>query len=107
MKRQWSGGIALTMLAMLGGGGALIASTSGASAWCNGPGCYGPPPAAGIVGGMALGALAGAAAAGALAAPPPPPPPVFYDDGPECYLTSRRVWIEGRGWRNRQVEVCD
>ncbi|MGV2979703.1 hypothetical protein ACERNI_05785 [Camelimonas sp. ID_303_24] len=97
----------LAAVAMFGAGGALMAMTSGASAWCSGPGCYGPPPAAGVVGGLAIGALAGAAAAGAFAAPPPPPPPVVYDEGPECYMTSRRVWVEGLGWRRRPVEVCD
>ncbi len=98
--------VVLAAVAMLGAGGALMATTSGAAAWCRGPGCYGPPPAAGVIGGLAIGALAGAAAAAALA-PPPPPPPVVYDEGPECYMTSRRVWVEGLGWRRRQIEVCD
>lgn len=97
--------VALAMLAMASGIGVVALSGTGAAAWCDGYGCGGPPPAAGIVGGLALGALAGAAAAGALA--PPPPPVVVYDDGPECYITSRRVWVEGRGWRRRNVEVCD
>lgn len=97
--------VVLAALAMLGAGGALMATTSGAAAWRHEPGPYGPP-VAGVIGGLAIGALAGAAAAGALA--PPPPPPVFMDDDDgECYMTARRVWVEGLGWRRRQVEVCD
>ena len=63
--------------------------------------------AAGIIGGLAAGALLGAAAAQQPAAPAPvyvaPPPP------PRCYLTrGQPVWDEFRGvWIRPRVQVCD
>jgi hypothetical protein len=59
--------------------------------------------AAGIVGGLALGAAIAAGAAGAAAAPAP----VVVDDEPECRIVVRRVWVEGFGWRRQREEVCD
>ena len=66
--------------------------------------------AAGIIGGLAVGALIGSAAA----APPPPayyaPAPVYVEPapvyGPECRMHRERFW-DGYGWRSRRVEVCD
>jgi hypothetical protein len=81
--------------------------------------CHGCGVAAGVIGGLAAGAIIGGAIAGgpAYAAPgpvyvePPPPPPSYYyddgDDGPVCHIERRRVWVEGWGWRHRRVEVCD
>jgi hypothetical protein len=77
--------------------------------------CHGCGVAAGVVGGLAAGAILGSAIANGgpvYAAPPPPPPPpsaVYYDDddAPVCHVEHRRVWIEGYGWRRRRIEVCD
>jgi hypothetical protein len=72
--------------------------------------CHGCGVAAGVIGGLAAGAIIGGAIAGqpAYAEPPPPPPRVYYeDDGPVCHIERRRVWVEGYGWRHRRIEVCD
>jgi len=58
--------------------------------------------AAGIFGGLAVGALIGAAAQG------PYYGPAYYGPGPYyggCYWTRQRVW-DGWGWRVRPVRVC-
>ncbi len=88
-----------------------IASPTVANAHCDGCGV-----AAGVLGGLAAGAIIGSAVAGPHAyygpgtyyGPDPyyyGPPPAYV--GPECYWTRRRVWIEGWGWRVRRVRVCD
>jgi hypothetical protein len=66
---------------------------------------------AAIIGGLALGALAGAAIAngGYYYAPGPayyyaPGPGYYY--GPRCYWTHQRYW-SGRHWHSRRVRVCD
>ncbi len=75
--------------------------------------CRGCGVAAGVVGGLAAGAIIGSAIAnsGPVYAGPPPPPPsaVYYDDddAPVCHVERRRVWVEGYGWRHRRIEVCD
>ena len=75
--------------------------------------CHGCGIAAGVVGGLAAGAIIGGALASqpAYAEPPPPPPPRYYyeddGDGPICHVERRRVWVEGYGWRHHRVEVCD
>ena len=68
--------------------------------------------AAGIIGGTALGIMAGAAAAGA--APPPPPPgyyapgPAYYAPGPRCWYERRRVWDpDGDEYIIRPVRICN
>jgi hypothetical protein len=90
---------------------ALVAAAlpSSALARCNGCGI-----AAGVIGGVAAGALIGSAIAGPpapvyVAPPPPPPSAVYYDeaDAPVCHVERHRVWVEGYGWRHRRVEVCD
>jgi hypothetical protein len=68
--------------------------------------------AAGVVGGLAAGAILGSAIANSgpvYAAPRPPPSAVYYDDddAPVCHVERRRVWIEDYGWRRRRIEVCD
>lgn len=59
--------------------------------------------AAGILGGLAVGALIGAATANG------PyyyaPSPVYYY-GPHCYWTHARYW-NGWTWHWRRVRVCD
>jgi hypothetical protein len=59
--------------------------------------------AAGVIGGLALGALLGAAAAnnGYYYAPGP-----TYYYRPHCWWTSRRYW-NGWRWHWRRVRVCD
>jgi len=78
--------------------------------------CRGCGVAAGVIGGLAAGAIIGGAIAGGpvYAAPgpvyvaPPPPPGYYYDDDrPVCHIERRRVWVEGWGWRHRRVEVCE
>jgi hypothetical protein len=75
--------------------------------------CHGCGVAAGVVGGLAAGAIIGSALANSgpvYAAPPPPPSAVYYDDGddgPVCHVERRRVWVEGYGWHHRRIEVCD
>ena len=76
--------------------------------------------AAGVIGGAALGALAGSAAAGAYAAPPPgyyppPPPPAQYVEPgayapppPPCHREIVRVWDPYAGvYVDRPRRVCD
>jgi len=64
--------------------------------------------AAGIIGGLAVGALVGAAAANS---PYYGYGPGYYAAGPAyygyggCYWTRQRVW-DGWGWRARPVRVC-
>ena len=97
-----------TILAL--GAAALLAASlpAPAQAHCNGCGV-----AAGVVGGLAAGAIIGSALAGprpVYVAPPPPPPTYYYEedgDGPVCHVEHRRVWVEGYGWRHRRIEVCD
>jgi hypothetical protein len=65
--------------------------------------------AAGVIGGLAAGAIVGSAFAG----------PRYYGGGPSyygggpyyaygggCYVHRERVW-DGFGWRTRRVRVCD
>jgi hypothetical protein len=64
--------------------------------------------AAGVIGGMALGAIAAGAAG---AAPPPPPPPVYYAPAyapppPRCWHEPQQVW-NGYEYVVRRVRVCE
>ena len=62
--------------------------------------------AAGVIGGLAAGALIGAAASGPYYAPGPyyyGPAPAYYGG---CYWTRHRVWTD-YGWRWTRVRVCD
>jgi hypothetical protein len=81
-------------------------------------GCYGCAVGAGVIGGLAAGAIIGGAIANnpppppAYYPPPPPPPPGYYAPayaaqlGPGCYWGHRRVWVEGYGYQVRTVPVC-
>lgn len=63
--------------------------------------------AAGIIGGLAVGAIVGSAAANPYYAPGPAyygPAPAYY--GPACYWTHQRFW-DGYGWRMQRVRVCN
>jgi hypothetical protein len=103
------------MIIALAAAGTLAAALpSSAQAHCSGCGV-----AAGVVGGLAAGAIIGSAIANSgptyYAAPAPvyaPPPPVYVEpsevlEGDDCHVEHRRVWVEGYGWRSRRVEVCD
>jgi hypothetical protein len=63
--------------------------------------------AAGIIGGLAVGAIVGSAAAHNGYYGPGygyyGPSPVYY--GAPCYWTRQRVW-DGWGWQVRRVRVC-
>ena len=63
--------------------------------------------AAGIIGGLAAGAIIGSAVHGPYYGYGPGyygPAPAYYGGG--CYWTRQRVW-DGWGWRSRRVRVCD
>ena len=74
--------------------------------------------AAGVVGGLAAGAIIGSAIAAPRYYGPGPyygggyyePAPVYYAPapayyGPPCYWQRQRFW-DGYGWRVRRVQVC-
>jgi hypothetical protein len=82
-------------------------------------GCYGCAVGAGIIGGVAAGAIIGSAIANNPPPPPPgyyppPPPPGYYPPpgpgyaqlAPGCYWGKRKVWIEGYGYQWRTVQIC-
>ena len=78
--------------------------------------CHGCGVAAGVVGGLAAGAIIGSAIANSQPAPVyvepgPPPPPDYYvepaDVGPVCHMVRRRIFIDGVGYRWTREEVCD
>ncbi|HTP91644.1 MAG TPA: hypothetical protein VMJ52_07915 [Xanthobacteraceae bacterium] len=99
--------------AAAGIGLASLAAPSAANAYC-----YGCAVGAGVLGGVAAGAIIGGAIANSPPPPayyPPPPPPAAYypPPGPAyaalppgCYWAQRRVWVEGLGYRMRPVQVC-
>jgi hypothetical protein len=100
-----------TVIALAFAGLAAAALPTSADAGCRGCGV-----AAGVVGGLAAGALIGSALATPpggpvyVEAPPPPPPAYYYEEygnGPICRVERRRFWVEGYGWRHRRIEVCD
>ena len=82
-----------------------VAAPSPAEAYCRG--CA---VGAGIIGGLAAGAIIGSAIAG-------PPAPAYYGPGPayygppppRCYWTrGQPVWDDYRGvWVRPRVQVCD
>jgi hypothetical protein len=81
-------------------------------------GCYGCAVGAGILGGVAAGAIVGSAIANSPPPPPPPgyyppppaaaypPPPAYAQLAPGCHWGHRRVWVEGYGYQWRTVPVC-
>ena len=88
---------------------AMLAPTT-ADARCRGCGV-----AAGVIGGLAAGAIIGAAASNGGYYYGPGygyyggyygPGPAYYDGGPYCYWTRQRVW-DGYGYRYSRVQVCD
>jgi hypothetical protein len=79
--------------------------------------CRGCGVAAGVVGGLAAGAIIGSAIANSgpryvepapvYAAPPPGyyAEPQGYADGPVCHTERQQVW-DGYAYRMRRVQVC-
>ena len=62
--------------------------------------------AAGVIGGLAVGAMIGSAAA-ANNGPYYRPAPAYYGPGsPGCYWTRQRVW-DGYTWQRTRVRVCN
>ncbi len=74
--------------------------------------------AAGILGGLAAGAIIGSAARPAPAPPPPayyypapvyeaPPPPAYVEPAPSCYYTRGEPVWDGYRWVRPRLRVCD
>jgi hypothetical protein len=94
-------------LALAAAGLLATAAPQAAQAHCGGCGV-----AAGVIGGLAAGAIIGSAVANsrpAYAEPvyAEPGPGVYYEEGPVCHRVRQRVFIDGVGWRWTRVEVCD
>ena len=101
-----------TIIALAAAGTLAAALPSSAQAHCSGCGV-----AAGVVGGLAAGAIIGSAIANSgptyyapapvYAAPPPAyAEPPAYVDGPVCHTERQQVW-DGYAYRMRRVQVCD
>jgi hypothetical protein len=60
--------------------------------------------AAGVIGGLAVGAIIGSAANSHYYGPGPYYGRAYYG-GPGCYWHRERVW-DGYGWRIHRVRVC-
>jgi hypothetical protein len=101
-----------TIVALAAAALAAAAMPSPAQARCHGCGV-----GAGIIGGLAAGALIGSAIANSQPrygepAPVYGPPPAYaveppdYVDGPVCHLENRQLW-DGEAYRTRRIEVCD
>ena len=93
------------MIIALAAAGTLAAALPHpAQANCNGCGV-----AAGVVGGLAAGAIVGSAIANSrpVYVEPAPvyvaPPPY---EGPICHIERQQVW-DGYGYRTRRIQVCD
>ena len=105
-----------TMIALAAAALMAVAVPNAAQADCHGCGV-----AAGVVGGLAAGAIIGGAIANSQPryyepAPvyeaPPPPPPGYYevepaDVGPVCHTVRRRIFVEGVGYRWSREEICE
>ena len=105
------------LVAAAGIGLASVAAPAPANA-----GCWGCAVGAGVIGGLAAGAIIGSAVANnpppPYYGPPPgyyPPPPAAYGPppgpgyaelAPGCYWGQRKVWVEGVGYRTRTVQIC-
>lgn len=70
--------------------------------------------AAGVIGGLAAGAIIGSAAAapygyypGYVGYPAPvyAPGPAYYGPPPGCVIRNQRVW-DGYAWRRQKIRVC-
>jgi hypothetical protein len=119
-----------SLIALVGAAGiglAALAAPAPANA-----GCLGCAIGAGIIGGVAAGAIVGSAIANSPPPPgyypppppgyyPPPPPGAYYPPppgaaypppaeyaqlAPGCHWGHRKVWVEGYGYQWRNVPVC-
>lgn len=107
------GSVVESGLALAVAGSLVFAATAPAQA--GGAGAF----VAGIIGGTALGFVAGSAAAAAAAPPPPPPPPGYYAPAyapgpgpygppPHCWYEPQQVWDGYAGaYVVRRVRVCN
>jgi hypothetical protein len=71
--------------------------------------CRGCAVGAGVVGGLALGAIIGSSIANSQPRYVEPAPRYYADPveyGPVCHIERHRYW-DGYSWRGRRVEVCD
>ena len=99
--RKWL----IALVAVLTIAGSMVAVTTEADARNRGGAV-----AAGVLGGLAAGAIIGAATAPYYYAPPPPPPPAYYAPAPAyyappCRWVRQRYW-DGYYWQVRRVQVC-
>ena len=101
----------ITIIALAAATTLAAALPSSAQAYCNGCGV-----AAGVVGGLAAGAIVGSAIANSRPvyvepAPVYAPPPAYaepwpYVEGPVCHIERQQIW-DGYAYRTRRVQVCD
>lgn len=106
-----------TVIALTAAGLLAAAAPQAAQARCDGCGV-----AAGVVGGLAAGAIIGSAIANSPPAPvyvepapvyvEPAPPPVYYRgpayvEEPVCHTVKRRIYVDGVGYRWSREEICD
>jgi len=105
------------IVAATGIGLVSLAAPSTANAYC-----FGCAVGAGVLGGVAAGAIVGSAIANSPPPPPayypppppppaygygpPPPPPAYAQLAPGCHWGKRRVWVDGVGYQIRTVQVC-
>ncbi len=96
------------LIAALGVSAVALSAGDASAQWRRGGrGWGGPGVAAGILGGVAAGALiAGAANPYPYYGPSYGPAPVYAEPGPRCWFEPEDVW-NGYRWMRRRVRVCE
>jgi hypothetical protein len=102
-------------LALLAVAAAAALPSTAQADWRYGHRHRGGDVAAGLIGGLAAGALIGGALAAqprGYYAPPPPPyavrPTYYYREPPvACYWTRQKVWLDSWTYQVRRVQVCE
>ena len=89
------------IIALVAAGLSAAALPTAAEARCNG--CA---VGAGVIGGLAAGAIIGSAIANGQPRYVEPAPVYVEEEGPVCHVERQRFW-DGFAWRHRRVEVCD